>query len=80
MSLATDLLAQATHLVQLRQSDRSRRHLADYDTSAKFDRLEVTALIQETTTAFNHWQVIKAKSNAKIFLMDLLLRKSWLRT
>lgn len=58
---------------------QEQRHLADYDTSAKFDRLEVTALIQETTTAFNHWQIIKAKSNAKIFLMDLLLRKSWLR-
>lgn len=36
MSLATDLLAQATHLVQLRQSDRSRRHPCQTFTIADF--------------------------------------------
>jgi len=58
---------------------QEQRHLADYDTAVRFSRLDAKALIKQTQVAFRNWQTIRAEDNTKIFLMDLLLRKSWLR-
>lgn len=56
------------------------RHLADYDISCRFNRVQVLALIDATMAAFEDWKATKSTANARIFLVDLVLRKSWSRT
>jgi len=53
------------------------RHSADYDVASKWTRLDVLALITSVEDAFIKWKSVKAVPNAKIFLFDLLLRRSW---
>ncbi|MPQ56833.1 hypothetical protein [Duganella sp. FT27W] len=55
------------------------RHAADYDLSRKFYRIDVLAIINAASAAFEDWRVAKPTNNAKIFLVDLMLRKSWSR-
>lgn len=56
------------------------RHLADYDVSTKWDRIGALQSVIDSQDAFADWQAIKATPNARIFLFDLLLRKSWARS
>jgi hypothetical protein len=56
------------------------RHLADYDVASKWDRLGVLQLVTDAEDAFADWQKTLTAPNSKIFLFDLLLRKSWART
>ncbi len=56
------------------------RHSADYDVSSKWSRLKALTFIIAAEDAFSNWQVAREFPNAKIFLFDLLLRKSWART
>lgn len=55
------------------------RHLADYDAGSVFNRTQVLAQISSLKATFARWASIRASDNAKIFLADLLLRKSWSR-
>lgn len=55
------------------------RHLADYDISYNFNRIDVLAVIDATVAAFNDWEAAKFSANAQVFLIDLLLRKFWSR-
>jgi hypothetical protein len=56
------------------------RHLADYDLAHKFSRVDVLASIDSATIAFTNWKKVRSSANAQVFLIDLLLRKSWSRT
>jgi hypothetical protein len=56
------------------------RHLADYDLSVKFNRYQTMSLVKQVEAAFADWQAVRDSPNAKIFAVDLLLRKSWSRT
>lgn len=75
MPIAADLRNVAETFVQLQEV----RHLADYDLSCKFSRVDVLAYINTVTIAFSDWTTAKRTANAKVFLIDLLLRKSWSR-
>ena len=55
------------------------RHLADYDLHSKFSRFKVLTQIGDVTDAFADWAVIRTSPNAKVFLMDLLIRKGGAR-
>jgi len=74
--IGADLRNVAETFVDLQEA----RHLADYDLSFKFSRVDVLALIDAVSDAFTDWTTAKPTANAKVFLMDLLLRKSWART
>lgn len=74
--LASDLKNVAETFVTLQEA----RHQADYDLSTKFSRIDVVGYIDITEIAFADWTTAKTTANAKIFLMDLLLRKTWSRT
>lgn len=55
------------------------RHLADYDISCKFSRMSTIAVIDKAVLAFKLWKAVKATAHAQVFLVDLVLRKSWSR-
>ena len=74
--IANDLKTVADAFVELQE----QRHRADYDASAKFDRIEVSALVKSAQEAFLCWATIKSQKNTKVFMIDLLLRKSWLKS
>ena len=74
--IANDLKTVADAFVELQE----QRHRADYDASAKFDRIEVSALVKSAQEAFLCWETIKSQKNTKVFMIDLLLRKSWLKS
>lgn len=58
---------------------QDERHRADYDISAKFSRPEILSLVSDLEDIFSNWKTIRTSDNAKVFLADLLLRKSWSR-
>ena len=73
--IATELMNVADTFVSLQEA----RHLADYDLQSKFSRLSVLTQIGDVTNSFADWVVVRTSPNAKVFLMDLLVRKSWSR-
>ncbi|HEX8610040.1 MAG TPA: hypothetical protein VF800_01980 [Telluria sp.] len=73
--LDADLQALAALFLELQE----RRHLADYDIASVFNRTDVLAQISALNVMFDKWARLRASANAKIFLADLLLRKSWSR-
>lgn len=74
--LNPDLRNVAETFVELQEA----RHLADYDLTSTFSRMDVLAFINAANLAFNDWKTARLTMNAKVFLIDLLLRKSWSRT
>lgn len=73
--LQPELVALADLFVLLQEE----RHSADYDVAAVFNRADVLTLIQELKVASAGWATVRTSDNAKVFLADLLLRKSWSR-
>jgi hypothetical protein len=73
--LAADLRTVANLFVELQEE----RHSADYDISSVFNRTAVLLLISDLDAAFAAWPAVRATENGKIFLADMLLRKSWSR-
>lgn len=49
------------------------RHRADYDSAAKFSKIEAITLVEDVKVAFGYWKQIRKSQNAKIFLTDLAL-------
>jgi len=58
---------------------QEERHSADYDVAAVFNRADVLTLVEDLMVAGSGWAAVRSSDNAKIFLADLLLRKSWSR-
>lgn len=73
--LDPDLQALATLFLKLQEE----RHAADYDVACVFNRTEVLTYMSTLNAMFVSWARVRASANAKIFLFDLLLRKSWSR-
>lgn len=73
--LDTELQALAKLFLALQE----RRHLADYDVASVFNRTAVLAQIAALNAMFVSWATLRTSDNAKVFLADLLLRKSWSR-
>lgn len=75
LPLDPNLQAVATLFLDLQQE----RHSADYDIASVFNRTDVLTFISTLDATFGIWANIRTSENAKIFLADLLLRKSWSR-
>ena len=73
--LQPELVALAGLFVLLQEE----RHSADYDVAAVFNRADVLTLVEDLTIARGGWSTVRTSDNAKVFLADLLLRKSWSR-
>lgn len=55
------------------------RHLADYDVSDTWSRVQTLALVQSVESAFAAWKKVRTSADAKVFLASLLLYKQWQR-
>ena len=55
------------------------RHAADYDVSTKLTRIDVLSMIADVEAAIPDWKSIRKTDNAKVFLIDMLMRKAWAR-
>jgi hypothetical protein len=75
LPVVSDLAFVANTFVDLQMN----RHLADYDTTDTWSRVQVLALVQSVETAFTVWKKVRASSDAKVFLVSLLLYKQWQR-
>jgi hypothetical protein len=75
MPVISDLAFVANTFVDLQMN----RHLADYDTTDVWSRVQVLALISSVDKAFSAWKRIRTTSDAKVFLTSLLLYKQWQR-
>jgi len=53
------------------------RHIADYDVSDTFTRLDVLEKIDLVDQAFAAWRGVKDHPNANIFVAALLLDRQW---
>jgi hypothetical protein len=69
------LQAVAKAFVELQQ----QRHLADYDLTEIFDRIDVLRIIEKTKTAMSDWNKVRNQPNANVFLAALLLNSRWNR-
>ncbi|MCX8516532.1 MAG: hypothetical protein ORN29_00370 [Rhodoferax sp.] len=56
------------------------RHLADYDTTDTWSRMQAEALVGSVEEAFSKWKKVRSSSDAKVFLSSLLLYKQWQRS
>jgi hypothetical protein len=56
-----------------------QRHLADYDLSRDFDRIEVLGIIGQAKAAISAWARVRNTPNANVFLAALLLNSRWNR-
>lgn len=56
------------------------RHEADYDVYVVYNRQDTTSNIRMAEDAFTAWRGVRSTDNAKVFLVDLLLRKNWSRS
>ena len=73
--LEAELQAVAKAFVELQQ----QRHLADYDLTETFDRIDVLRIIEKTKTAMSDWNKVRNQPNANVFLAALLLNSRWNR-
>jgi uncharacterized protein (UPF0332 family) len=64
-----DLRAVAESFVELQQS----RHLADYDNSRVWTKVEVMAHINRAGAAFQKWKHVKDRTDAQDFLLSLFV-------
>ncbi|HZO93757.1 MAG TPA: hypothetical protein VFB22_08290 [Candidatus Baltobacteraceae bacterium] len=55
------------------------RHIADYDLSRTFDRLDVRSTVALVRSAFQSWEQVRGSQNARTFLAALLFEKQWKR-
>lgn len=53
------------------------RHAADYDRSARIDRLNVLKATAKMEEAFTAWETVRTSQNAGVFLAALMLDKAW---
>ena len=58
---------------------QEERHKADYDVSARFSRPDVLLAVSDLDEIFLKWKTTRTSENTKVFLADLLLRRSWSR-
>jgi hypothetical protein len=65
----------ATAFIELQDA----RHAADYDLSAPHTRIDVLEKIDLVEQAFRAWRRVRNEPNANIFLVALLLNRSWVR-
>jgi uncharacterized protein (UPF0332 family) len=56
---------------------QQQRHLADYDPTQSFTRLEVLGIIDLANSAISAWANIRNAPNANVFLAALLLNNRW---
>lgn len=73
--LAPELMNVAEAFVLLQEA----RHQADYDVYVVYNRPDTKSDIGLAEAAFADWATIRSTDNAKVFLVDLLLRKGWSR-
>lgn len=73
--LSVELKAVARSFVQLQEL----RHKADYDVTAKFDRITVQGQIKLAEQLFQDWSQIHGTKEAKVFLAALVFGKRWNR-
>ncbi|MGJ0557608.1 hypothetical protein [Methylocystis sp.] len=71
--LAPGLVAVARAFVDLQEA----RHAADYDVSTDFNRADALSLIQKVEAAFSAWRGEKNSSDARVFLIALLINERW---
>lgn len=55
------------------------RHMADYDLSSNLDRNDAVLKIRLAESAFAAWRRMRAKDEANVFLVALLMKKEWPR-
>lgn len=55
------------------------RHTADYDLSSNLDRNDAVLKIRLAESAFAAWRRIRAREEANVFLVALLMRREWPR-
>ena len=58
---------------------QDERHKADYDVSARFSRPDVLLAVSDLDEIFLKWKTTRTSENTKVFLADLVLRRSWSR-
>ena len=58
---------------------QSRRHAADYDTGTPLSRGETLDQVELAASAFAAWDRVRPTEEARVFLLSLLLWKSWTR-
>jgi hypothetical protein len=55
------------------------RHAADYDLEKQWSRLAVTEHVEIARDAFSNWAAVRTDETAIVFVVALLLQKSWSR-
>ena len=65
------LLKVVSNFVELQQ----QRHLADYDNSRTWTRVEALNEVHSATEAFISWQIIRNEPAAQDYLFSLMLKK-----
>jgi len=73
--LEAELKTVAEVFVELQQ----QRHLADYDLSQSFNRIDVLGIIAKANSAISAWNRVRNAPNANVFLAALLLSSRWNR-
>ena len=71
--VSTDLIVVAQAFIALQEA----RHIADYDVSATFTRVEVQERLGRAELAFQAWARIRGTPNANVFLAAMLLDRKW---
>ena len=73
--LEAELKTVAEVFVELQQ----QRHVADYDLSQSFNRIDVLGIIAKANAAISDWRRVRNTPNANVFLTALLLNSRWNR-
>jgi hypothetical protein len=71
--LSSGLVTVARAFVDLQEA----RHAADYDLSTDFNRADTLSHIQKVETAFSAWRRERNSSDARVFLIALLVNERW---
>lgn len=71
--VSADLIVVAQAFIALQEA----RHIADYDVSATFTRVEVQERLGRTELAFQAWSRVRGTPNANVLLAAMLLDKKW---
>ena len=73
--LESELKTVAEVFVELQQ----QRHLADYDLSQSFNRIDVLGIVAKANSAISAWNRVRNTPNANVFLTALLINSRWNR-
>ncbi len=71
LSIDYHLLKVVSNFVELQQ----QRHLADYDNSRVWTRVEALNEVHSASEAFRSWQIIRNEPAAQDYLFSLMLKK-----